>query len=764
MRDDWRISQRFGAVSSVPGSFLLSATNPENGTVTYNYGTNQKIASKTDAKGQQTQYTYDTYQRLIQVRHYIGGSEDTCQQVNFSYDSNPYGSYSANVSGRLAAVQYKNATTTPGICDTTFQEWYSYDDGMTHKGGARTKKRLRVIRNGVSTAADLDGSYMYDTEGRMTSQQYPNSWALDTYGNPTAAVTGPSLAYTYDAMGRLAGLTENGSNSIISSASTSYTPAGQLQTMSGAWGTETRSYNAMLQMTGLSSGPSPGTGVSILYNYSPTQNNGKIVSQQDTLSGEQVTYAYDSLNRLARATGSGWDLTYGYDGFGNLTDQAGTPYNIHTLYDASMNRVSGECSDANGNVGGCTPNPSYSYDVENRIMANGPVMTVQYGYAPDNKRVWRSTWSGGTRTLDEATFWSVTGQRVGIYDLVLYGGSLRAVTGPANPGTGTEYYFGGKLLKNAGGYVHADRLGSIGKYYPYGQERPSATANGTEKFGTYFRDADTGLDYAVNRYESPGQGRFLSVDPSGKVLPLNPGSWNRYAYAGEDPVNNVDPDGAIEYCAACGIYQAAATSVVITISPILLDPYWNNIALGAAAAFAQYAATAKQQMAQAQQELPKAVGMAEWALSNPDCANLFGTGKTAGGGTVSAAEVLFDLFNGIAYGSISVGAPPSPTGTIVSATTSPVVVQSGNGPAQQTAEIVINGYAGSFVSGDWEAQAVTILHELGHAMNDIFGPGTSIIQTDSTSTNGVNTSMSNTALVDNACFKNAPLPPPTLLY
>jgi hypothetical protein len=43
-----------------------------------------------------------------------------------------------------------------------------------------------------------------------------------------------------------------------------------------------------------------------------------------------------------------------------------------------------------------------------------------------------------------------------------------------------------------------DRLGSIGKFYPWGQEKPSATQNGTEKFTGYFRDADTGLDYAMD--------------------------------------------------------------------------------------------------------------------------------------------------------------------------------------------------------------------------------------------------------------------------
>jgi hypothetical protein len=40
---------------------------------------------------------------------------------------------------------------------------------------------------------------------------------------------------------------------------------------------------------------------------------------------------------------------------------------------------------------------------------------------------------------------------------------------------------------------------SIGKFCPYGTERPSATMNDTEKFTGYFRDASTGLDYADQR-------------------------------------------------------------------------------------------------------------------------------------------------------------------------------------------------------------------------------------------------------------------------
>ena len=147
--------------------------------------------------------------------------------------------------------------------------------------------------------------------------------------------------------------------------------------------------------------------------------------------------------------------------------------------------------------------------------------STTYSYAPNNQRVLKNS---------ALTYYGATGQKLTTYSLSTSGGSLVATS------TGTFYYFGGKLVKNAGGYVTPDRLGSNGKYFPYGQERPSATTNNKEKFATYYRDSETGNDYANNRYHQPGHGRFLTPDPAGS------GS-NFYAYAGGDPVNNSDPSG-----------------------------------------------------------------------------------------------------------------------------------------------------------------------------------------------------------------------------
>jgi RHS repeat-associated protein len=84
------------------------------------------------------------------------------------------------------------------------------------------------------------------------------------------------------------------------------------------------------------------------------------------------------------------------------------------------------------------------------------------------------------------------------------------------------------------------------KYYPYGEQEGAGSANDRDKYGTYYRDATTGLDYAQNRYYASTMGRFLTPDlwpagaNNGAVLT---GNWNRYAYVSGDPVNMTDPVG-----------------------------------------------------------------------------------------------------------------------------------------------------------------------------------------------------------------------------
>jgi hypothetical protein len=79
--------------------------------------------------------------------------------------------------------------------------------------------------------------------------QYPTVHAVGSFGNQS--VNMPIAALQYDVNGRLNGMTmddQNG-NGPQPFASATYTPAGQLQTLSYGVGTETRTYNNLLQLT-----------------------------------------------------------------------------------------------------------------------------------------------------------------------------------------------------------------------------------------------------------------------------------------------------------------------------------------------------------------------------------------------------------------------------------------------------------------------------------------------------------------------------------
>ncbi len=117
-------------------------------------------------------------------------------------------------------------------------------------------------------------------------------------------------------------------------------------------------------------------------------------------------------------------------------------------------------------------------------------------------------------------------------------------------------YFGGKVIRSDGVPMVTDRLGSVmaraaafstvekHDYFPYGDEKGTATAGNRDKFATYSRDATSGLDYADQRYFTGLQGRFLTADPyAASGGSAEPGSWGRYAYVGGDPVNFGDPNG-----------------------------------------------------------------------------------------------------------------------------------------------------------------------------------------------------------------------------
>jgi RHS repeat-associated protein len=238
-------------------------------------------------------------------------------------------------------------------------------------------------------------------------------------------------------------------------------------------------------------------------------------------------------------------------GFGNLTNRvpSGTaPSSPATPADPATNRLTGYTYDNNGNAylsGG------QYYDAENRLIETNNFDT-RYGYDSRNKRIWEGTYTyngngGYNQTAAQVFFYGLDGKKLGTYTTgIVYGGQGGVVPQSiAFNYASTNTYFAGRMVQQGGVTFIEDRLGSNGKYFPYGEERNyPALPNDQVKFATYTRDSATGLDYADQRYYSSSLARFVTPDPyRGSFDPSVPLSWNRYGYVLGDPVNGNDPNG-----------------------------------------------------------------------------------------------------------------------------------------------------------------------------------------------------------------------------
>src|SRR5579862_1767743 len=327
-----------------------------------------------------------------------------------------------------------------------------------------------------------------------------------------------------------------------------YGPADEMKQITVSSGTlnlenETFTYNSRLQLTNINA-PSV---MNWTYTYSATQNNGQITQAQEQVSGETLTYTYDSLKRVLQASdswpaGGSWSQGYTYDGFGNLTDKivlSGSAQPLHVTVNPANNQITGYTYDANGNLTAIPSSMTATYDIENRMVSGTDSSgTVTYVYGPDNERVY---YTNGT-TVFMSMFYGAKGEKL--------------AEAPAFGPPAIYINFAGRVVAKItaatgnGFSVFQDRLGSMQTTFgyqqhwaPYGEHYGTNPSTG-DGFATYSEGSTGGLDYARNRYYSPTLGRFSTPDPyRGSATVGIPSSWNRYSYVLGDPINRNDPAG-----------------------------------------------------------------------------------------------------------------------------------------------------------------------------------------------------------------------------
>jgi len=271
-----------------------------------------------------------------------------------------------------------------------------------------------------------------------------------------------------------------------------------------------------------------------------------ITDNFNAANAQNCAYGYDALARLASGNcgTTKMNQNFSYDVWGNITKtvptgSTGVAYN--PVYD-SHNHASTSTYDSAGNTLNDGSN-SYTYDSEGRPVMVGSTQIV---YDVFNRAVEMNNGSSHKQIVYDASgakLAYMSGQTLQKYMLPLAGG-VQAVFNSS----GLSYY------------RHADWLGSsrlalntsgnmvsAGSYAPFGEtylETGTADRSYTGQTQDVIAGA-TGVYDFLFRQQASSQGRWLVPDPAGlaAVDITNPQTWNRYAYVGNNPMNNVDPLG-----------------------------------------------------------------------------------------------------------------------------------------------------------------------------------------------------------------------------
>lgn len=484
------------------------------------------MATVTDGKSQTTTYAYDDLDRITSITYH-----DT-STITYAYDEN------GNQTSRVDATG-----TTANTYDALNRLSSEAKQSQTISYAYWGNDLLKELTDSSGTT-----SYAYDAANRLTTITEPTS-----PGNRSITISYPSetsSTITYPNLATLA-MTDD--------------TAGRLLTIVGKDGAGTpRS--------------------SLTYTYIDTANNNDTSIRRsvlDNLTNQKTFYSYDTVGRLTQAEtrasgGTGTlvsDYQYGYDANGNRTSEQvtrnGTTNSASYSYgDANELTSTGYTTDANGNLtaapsrgvditspgvalaytakdqtssitpsGGSATNMSYAGPGQAERTAAGSESFIhdQLGL---NRRTGSSATSYFTRTSDGI----VLGQRTPTgnhYFLTDALNSIVAITDAAGNQVATYAY-------DASGKVVA--------------ETPNAPFN-PWRFANYYYEGSATKVYKVGeRYYDPATGRWTQTDPVNQ--PLDERGWNRYPYAGGDPINFTDPTGLFSLRCVLGAIGGIGVAIV----------------------------------------------------------------------------------------------------------------------------------------------------------------------------------------------------------
>ena len=220
---------------------------------------------------------------------------------------------------------------------------------------------------------------------------------------------------------------------------------------------------------------------------------------------------------------------------------------------------------------------TYTYNAADQLASvQGPNGAASYTYDGDGQRTTRSTAAGQTIYVRDpqgeviAEYSGTTGALVAEY-VYVDGQRLCKITHDAQGVERRVYYHQDVVGTPVAETNESGQVLVRANYTPFGEEVIPGAATDPHKFTGKELDDESGLTYFGARYYDAHLGRFVTVDPLAGIA-KEPESWNRYAYARNNPLKFVDPDGRQGFPIYCNPRQFGETMVAAapTVVPQLL--------------------------------------------------------------------------------------------------------------------------------------------------------------------------------------------------
>jgi RHS repeat-associated protein len=512
--------------------------DPDMGSWSYGYDAVGNLTSQRDGRNQWLYFEYDALNRLVKKR------QDSAVGPTIA-------EYLFDATGQKGLLSRSKAYSAEGVV-----EIYN----VTYDARNRLTQQNWIVPGSGGGTFRLDHSY--NAADQPATLRYPGG---------TAGQQGELVTTGYNALGQVNSVSGSGVSYV---SSTIYNARGQVveQRLDSGSNGLTRQYvydQSTMRLTTMRAGvSSPYTNLQNLsYSYDAVGNIASLVDGVN--SNQRQCFQYDALDRLTNAfTGNSgctayatggtgpYNHIYAYNAIGNITSYAGNAYSYNAGKPHAVSAAYGNSYgyDANGNqttrtVSGVTY--MLVFDYENRLteVKQGTTSLATFLYDADGNRV-KGTVSGVTTVYIAGIYERQGAAATSYYE----GGGLRRSGYSTNNGV---FYMLSDHLKSTSALVARNGVLNVKYfYYPYGARRGVPFNSITAKrFTGQYHEASLpggeGLSFYNARWYDPKLGSFLSAD-SIVPAPLDPQSFNRYAYAGANPLRFSDPSGHTKLCgAAC---------------------------------------------------------------------------------------------------------------------------------------------------------------------------------------------------------------------